>query len=118
MCARRGEHHLPRGERPENGAHDSRLHPNPGAAVATTPNAKHHRDLRQRGASQSAPPPLPPANPTVPGSALIGDADGLMSTRVARPRVCVLCGDALRAGQHMLRVHGSTIHARCTNTGR
>jgi hypothetical protein len=41
-----------------------------------------------------------------------------MRTRVARTRLCVLCGQPLRAGQHMLRVHGSTIHARCTNTGR
>jgi hypothetical protein len=39
-----------------------------------------------------------------------------MRASVARTRLCVLCGRPLRAGQHMLRVHGSTIHARCSNT--
>jgi hypothetical protein len=32
--------------------------------------------------------------------------------------MCILCGRPLRAGQHILRVHGSTIHARCSNAGR
>ncbi len=35
-----------------------------------------------------------------------------------RLRVCVLCGDPLRAGQHVLRIHGSTIHARCSHSTR
>ena len=45
------------------------------------------------------------------------NADSLQAN-VARTRLCVLCGRPLRAGQHILRVHGSTIHARCTNAGR
>jgi hypothetical protein len=72
----------------------------------------------QRRVPPTATPPLPDANLTAPASALIGDIDGLMPTRVARTRLCVLCGHPLRTGEHMLRVHGSTIHARCTNTGR
>ena len=35
-----------------------------------------------------------------------------------RIRLCILCGQPLRAGQHMLRIHGSTIHACCNKTGR
>jgi hypothetical protein len=35
-----------------------------------------------------------------------------------RRRVCVLCGHPLRAGQPMVRIQGSTIHARCSSTGR
>ncbi len=30
-----------------------------------------------------------------------------------RVRICILCGGPLRAGQRMVRVHGTTIHARC-----
>jgi hypothetical protein len=37
---------------------------------------------------------------------------------VNRIRVCVLCGSPLRSGQHMLRIHGSTIHAQCSDTSR
>jgi hypothetical protein len=33
-------------------------------------------------------------------------------------RVCVLCGHSLVAGQRVVRVHGSTLHARCCSTGR
>ncbi|MDT7713559.1 MAG: hypothetical protein QOG46_2389, partial [Pseudonocardiales bacterium] len=43
------------------------------------------------------------------------DADSLQA-RLTPTRLCVLCGHPLRAGQHMLRVHGSTIHARCSNS--
>jgi len=87
-------------------------------APTPIPNAKHPRDLAPRNVPPTARPPLPTSDQTAPGSALIADVDGLVSTRVARPRLCVLCGGELRAGQHMLRVHGSTIHARCTNAGR
>jgi hypothetical protein len=55
----------------------------------------------------SAHPPAPPP--------LIADADGLQAS-IARTRLCILCGGPLRAGQHMLRVHGSTIHARCSSS--
>jgi hypothetical protein len=82
------------------------------------PNAKDPLDLTQRRVPSTAPPPHTDATLAAPTSALIGDVDGVMRTRVARTRLCVLCGQPLRAGQHMLRVHGSTIHARCTNTGR
>jgi len=30
-------------------------------------------------------------------------------------RLCILCGGQLRSGQRMLRVHGTTIHARCSS---
>jgi hypothetical protein len=43
-------------------------------------------------------------------------AGGSLPTKAQRARLCVLCGHALRSGQPMLRMHGSTIHARCTNT--
>lgn len=33
-----------------------------------------------------------------------------------RIRICILCGGPLRAGQRMVRVHGTTIHARCGRT--
>src|SRR5204862_2698982 len=38
--------------------------------------------------------------------------------RVAVSRLCILCGGPRRAGQHMIRVHGSTIHAHCSATNR
>lgn len=38
--------------------------------------------------------------------------------QAALTRLCVLCGEPLRGGQHMIRVHGSTIHARCSTTYR
>jgi len=31
------------------------------------------------------------------------------------PRLCILCGGQLRSGQRMIRVHGTTIHARCSS---
>jgi hypothetical protein len=46
----------------------------------------------------------------------IGRAEPLMPAFAARTRLCVLCGRPLRAGQHMIRVHGSTIHAQCSST--
>jgi hypothetical protein len=48
---------------------------------------------------------------------LIADAATLTQATAARTRLCVLCGGPLRAGQRILRVHGSTIHARCTSSG-
>jgi hypothetical protein len=37
---------------------------------------------------------------------------------VPRPRLCVLCGNPLRAGQHLRRVQGSTVHASCRSSSR
>jgi hypothetical protein len=90
--------------------------------VDQTPASKttHPLDQPERDAS----PARPPLNPDVtlgarpPGVVPLADTDGIMRAGIARPRLCVLCGRPLRAGQHMLRVHGSTIHARCSNTGR
>ena len=69
---------------------------------------------------------MPPASPPSPDAALralppatarIADVDGLLRLGARRARVCVLCGRPLRAGQRMLRVHGTTVHARCRDTG-
>jgi len=49
-----------------------------------------------------------------PTASLMADDDELLLAGAARTRVCILCGHPLRTGQRMLRVHGSTIHARCT----
>jgi hypothetical protein len=59
-------------------------------------------------------PPRRDAASLPPAASLMADADELLMAGAARTRVCVLCGHPLRTGQHMLRVHGSTIHARCT----
>jgi hypothetical protein len=40
-----------------------------------------------------------------------------LPTGLRRTRVCVLCGQPLRAGQPMLRLQGTTIHARCSKAG-
>jgi hypothetical protein len=37
---------------------------------------------------------------------------------IPRLRICVLCGHPLRTGQHLTRVQGSTIHARCRSSSR
>lgn len=66
--------------------------------------------------SISRPPNLHPSLP--PGTLLVADANELQRAGVARTRLCVLCGHPLRAGQHMIRVHGSTIHARCSSTSQ
>jgi hypothetical protein len=87
-------------------------------AATPTPDINHPRDLAQRSVPQAAPQSLLTAHLTAPASAMTGAGDGLMSARAPRPRRCMLCGGALRAGQHMLRIHGSTVHARCTNTER
>ena len=50
-----------------------------------------------------------------PDAQLPDDGSRLMPA-VDRVRLCILCDRPLRAGQHMLRVHGSTIHARCSET--
>ena len=54
-----------------------------------------------------APPPPPRAT-----------ADDPVLRPLARLRICVLCGHPLRTGQHLTRVQGSTIHARCRGSGR
>lgn len=38
--------------------------------------------------------------------------------REAKTRLCALCTEPVRAGQPLIRVHGSTIHARCSATSR
>jgi hypothetical protein len=45
-------------------------------------------------------------------------AGELLSASAGKARLCILCGGPLRAGQHMIRLHGSTIHARCSTTKR
>lgn len=50
-----------------------------------------------------------------PRSATVAHAD---PPRSARTRLCVLCGEPLRAGQRLARVQGSTIHARCGHGAR
>lgn len=85
--------------------------------MAQTParTATNPRDGARRDAP---PPPLSPdasLNAHPPAAALIADPDDMRAS-VNRTRLCVLCGRPLRAGQHMLRIHGSTIHARCSNT--
>ncbi len=56
--------------------------------------------------SIAPPPPPQPAD----------DADVLRP--LARLRICVLCGHPLRTGQHLTRVQGSTVHARCRSSSR
>jgi hypothetical protein len=60
-----------------------------------------------------SPPPRDEASHP-PTASLIADDDELALVGATRTRVCILCGHPLRIGQRMLRVHGSTIHARCT----
>jgi len=82
---------------------------------------------RQTPPARSATPPIDQPRPgapttpqanldvgarTPPATPLIADADSLRA-RLTPTRLCILCGRPLRVGQHMLRVHGSTIHARC-----
>jgi hypothetical protein len=92
------QHDLSRGARSQSGAHDNRLHPKPGAAVRQTP------------ARETTKHPQTTANGAVP--------DAPVPDRLRRTRVCVLCGQPLRAGQPMLRIQGSTIHARCSSASR
>jgi hypothetical protein len=58
--------------------------------------------------------------PPITGGAITGGAFAHAPTPdgLRRTRVCVLCGQPLRAGQSMLRIQGSTIHARCSNASR
>jgi hypothetical protein len=39
--------------------------------------------------------------------------DKPLRPRVSGPPACILCGAGLRAGQPILRIDGTTIHARC-----
>ncbi|HEY1537790.1 MAG TPA: hypothetical protein VGF63_00225 [Solirubrobacteraceae bacterium] len=62
----------------------------------------------------------PPRNTrirAIPTIAAAPDADAAAAS-AGRIRLCILCGRPVRAGQHILRVHGSTIHARCSVSGR
>jgi hypothetical protein len=87
--------------------------------MAQTPadNATHTVD---RDSSPLAPPRgrAAPQPADLSAAPVIADTDGLLQTANARTRLCILCGRPLRSGQHMLRVHGSTIHARCSSSGR
>jgi hypothetical protein len=65
----------------------------------------------------------PPSDEHLAGPTAAPVADGAFAdvpvpAGLRRIRVCVLCGHPLRAGQPMLRIQGSTIHARCSRTGR
>jgi hypothetical protein len=44
--------------------------------------------------------------------------DDVLARPVSRLRMCVLCGHPLRTGQHLTRVQGSTVHARCCGSSR
>jgi hypothetical protein len=61
-----------------------------------------------------SPPPRDEASHPPTASLIADDDDELALVGATRTRVCILCGHPLRIGQRMLRVHGSTIHARCT----
>jgi hypothetical protein len=82
-------------------------------------------DPRNHSATHPPERPVPDAPPVgldarAPAPArttpLIADADSLQASFTPTRRLCVLCGHPLRAGQPILRVHGSTIHARCSNS--
>ena len=100
-----------------SGAHDSRLPLNLEVIVAQTP-ARNATDPLRRP-QRDTPPPIPdaPVRVVPPAAAHMVDVDGLLRLGARRARVCVLCGRPLRAGQRLLRVHGTTVHARCSNTG-
>lgn len=78
-----------------------------------TPRRRRGADVPILPLSADAEPGLG-ADPTPP----IADAEGLPGLSVPGLRSCVLCGMPLRSGQHVLRMHGSTVHARCTHKGR
>jgi hypothetical protein len=82
------------------------------AHESTKPVHQPQRDVASPPSDQRlAGPPAPPiADGTFAGAAVSGG--------LRRTRVCVLCGHPLRAGQPMVRIQGSTIHARCSSTGR
>jgi hypothetical protein len=85
--------------------------------MSQTPPARstaHPVDQPRREAPTALPASLDAYAPAPASTSLIADADSVQ-TRLAATRLCVLCGRPLRAGQHMLRVHGSTIHARCSS---
>lgn len=83
------------------------------ARNATNPSDRHRRDT----------PPTSPASvdaalcAQAPATASIAQADELIRPNAIPARRCILCGHPLRAGQHLLRVHGTTVHARCSKSG-
>jgi hypothetical protein len=79
---------------------------------ATPADGQPHRSQPSISRPPNPDPGLPAGTPPV------ADANELQRAGVARTRLCVLCGHPLRAGQHMIRVHGSTIHARCSSTSQ
>jgi hypothetical protein len=104
-----------------SGAHGSRVASGSWEhSVAQTParNATHPPDTPRRDTPpalrSSADAALRAQSPT---AALIAKADGLIQPNAIRARRCILCGRPLRAGQHMLRVQDTTVHARCTTIG-
>ncbi len=120
-----GEFGLSRGGRP-SGAHDSRLHPNLGAAMRrppartakqpTLPGAAPWPDRQDEQPEFTEQHARPRHDADIAMPAPI--AGELLSASAGRVRLCILCGGPLRAGQHMIRVHGSTIHARCSSAKR
>jgi hypothetical protein len=111
--ARRYEHHLSRGGRP-GGTDDNRLHPTTGAALTRTP-APTTTGAAARPHLDAPPTAQPPNHAGARPDASLPDDGSRLLPAVDRVRLCILCDRPLRAGQHMLRVHGSTIHARCSN---
>jgi hypothetical protein len=86
--------------------------------------------IRDLGAAMSQTPPVrtatdpldPARRPASPATRAVIHplptiASRSLPAKAGRTRLCILCGHPLRAGQSMLRIHGSTIHARCTNPG-
>jgi hypothetical protein len=108
------------------GAHDIRLHLNLGAAMRQLPSrfGKHplisaepgSPDRQDEQPEHVEEPARPPDHVDAPASAPV--AGELLAASAGRVRLCVLCGGPLRAGQHLIRVHGSTIHACCSTTKR
>jgi hypothetical protein len=65
-------------------------------------------------------PPLASARSRATGLPRADAADivELDQAPAARVRLCVLCGSRLRAGQRVVRIQGSIVHARCSAVER
>lgn len=91
--------------------------------VPTSPSAPN-RAAEQAGAAVAADLEVTPGQASVAGepgerTPAPGAVAGVSpAARPANTRLCALCGEPLRAGQHLIRVHGSTIHTRCLAAGR
>jgi hypothetical protein len=82
-----------------------------------TPRPEPRADEGER--RSAVPTRLPPGPGSSPPLAVTSGVTGTPSVSGApRVRVCILCGDPLRAGQRIIRVQGSNVHARCTTNVR